>query len=489
MRYNTAVNGYLRNAFNKVQSWVLPISDRQRSEIARGIAADATPQFDFFLLTVLSGSIATLGLVTNSAAVIIGAMLLAPLMSPIIGIGLASINGDTTLLRSSINALLRGVLLAIGLSFIITLFNRFLPFISLRELPNEVLARTRPSPIDLLIALAGGIAAAYALTNPKLSAALPGVAIATALMPPLCTIGIGLALTNWVVAGGAMLLFITNAITIAFAGAVVFFLRGFAGRNANDNERSIRSLRNSAILVLALLIALTYISVDFFIKAAENRRINDVVSQEVRKLPSAELVEMHLLRNGENINMELTLRTNAYLSYQEVVELQSAIVSGINMPVSLKVNQMLAERLDPLIPPTSTTTPTITHTNTPGPSLTPTITPTFTQTFTPRPSLTPSQPPSATPTLTASPAGGKAWVATLPALQLYQSPGGPVIGKIGLNQVLLVYDQRQVFNGLTWVFVADAEGRLGWIPEVYLQVFTPTFTPSASPTPTLEDPG
>jgi hypothetical protein len=79
--------------------------------------------------------------------------------------------------------------------------------------------------------------------------------------------------------------------------------------------------------------------------------------------------------------------------------------------------------------------------------------------------------------------GGKAWAATLPPLQLYQIPGGPVIGTIRLNQPLEIFDQRQVYKGLTWIYIADADGRLGWIPEVYLQVYTPTSTPTPSTTP------
>ncbi len=124
---------------------------------------------------------------------------------------------NTTLLRNAISALLRGALLAIALATLMTLFNNLLPFFGIQELPKEVLARTRPTPIDLVIALAGGVAAAYAMTQPNVSAALPGVAIATALMPHLCTVGIGIALSRWDVAGGATLLIITNTVTIAFA--------------------------------------------------------------------------------------------------------------------------------------------------------------------------------------------------------------------------------------------------------------------------------
>jgi hypothetical protein len=118
-------------------------------------------------------------------------------MSPIIGIGLASIKGGARPARDSIAALLGGALLTNLLAGLMTLVNTRLPFVVLQEISAEVLARTHPSPIDLVIALAGGLAAAYVLTRPNVSAALPGVAIATALMPPLSTIGIEIALARW----------------------------------------------------------------------------------------------------------------------------------------------------------------------------------------------------------------------------------------------------------------------------------------------------
>ncbi len=254
-----------------------------RKGIIEEITPAASPGFDFFLLVVLSCSIATLGLITNSPAVIIGAMLVAPLMSPIIGIGLASITGNTTLFRNAFSALLRGALLAVALATLMTLVNNLLPFFSIQELPQEILARTRPTPIDLVIALAGGVAAAYALTEPNLSAALPGVAIATALMPPLCTIGIGIALNRWDVAGGATLLFITNTITIAFASVLVFFLRGFSSSFHIQNHKIPRSLVVAALLTALLLVPLSYFSFKFFKEASENRLINTVVAEQVRK--------------------------------------------------------------------------------------------------------------------------------------------------------------------------------------------------------------
>ena len=288
-----------------------PLTANERKVIIEELIPTVHPGFDYFLMVILSCSIATLGLIIDSPAVIIGAMLLAPLMSPIIGIGLASIIGDEKIIRSSATSLVQGASTAIFLSFVLTTIDKFLPFIALQELSSEILARTRPTPLDLAIALAGGLAAAYALTKPNLSAALPGVAIATALMPPLSTIGIGLAMWRLDIAGGAFLMFITNAVTIAFASALVFFLRGFSADARRVGQRLPRSLIISAVLVIVLLIPLTIYSVKFFREASDNRKINQVVSQEVSKIPGVDLIDVSTSRQEKNLSMVIAIRTRA----------------------------------------------------------------------------------------------------------------------------------------------------------------------------------
>jgi uncharacterized hydrophobic protein (TIGR00271 family) len=134
----------------------------RRAEVQVQLRNASRPDFDFYLLVILSGVIATLGLLVNSAAIIIGAMLVAPLMSPIIGFGLASITGDDRLLKDYASALIRGAIVAVLISAVITLANRILPFFVLQDLPQEVLSRISPGPLDLGVALAGGIAAAFA---------------------------------------------------------------------------------------------------------------------------------------------------------------------------------------------------------------------------------------------------------------------------------------------------------------------------------------
>jgi len=460
-----------------------PLPIEQRREVVSDLIPSVSPGFDFFLLVVLSSSIATLGLITDSAAVIIGAMLLAPLMSPIIGIGMASITGSPLLLRNSISALLRGALLAIFLASSITIINNHLPFINIQELPKEILTRTRPTPIDLAIALAGGLAAAYALTQPNLSAALPGVAIATALMPPLCTVGISIALGRWDLTGGAALLFITNAITIAFAAVLVFFLRGFGSSPTVAVHRLPRSLLFSASLTLLLLIPLSFFSIKFFQEAAENRRVQTIVNHEILSLKSVELVSMALSHNDTTMDIVLTLRTNSPLLYEQVVSLQEAIVKQLGKPASLKINQIFAERLDPLIPPTPTFTPTASRTYTPGPSPTASRTPTYSPTTTRTMTASATFPPTHTLTPTATSAPIRIRIPTLPKVQLYQYPNGPHIGKISNGQTLTLLGNREVNAGMTWVEVLDEEGRIGWVPEIYTYVISPTPTSTASPIP------
>jgi len=399
-----------------------PVSKEEKAEVIISVTKSASPGFDYFLLVVLSAAIATLGLITNSAAVIIGAMLVAPLMSPLIGIGLATVTGDGKILVSSLSSLLRGSLLAILLAVLLTLLNNRMPFFSIQELPSEILMRTNPSPIDLTIALAGGIAAAYALTQPNISAAVPGVAIATALMPPLCTVGIGIALGRWDVAGGALLLFITNAVTIAFSAMLVFYTRGFSSDFRFKGNKVPLGLMISSLLTVILLIPLSYYSVKFFQEARDNREINRVVQDVVQEIPGAKLVGLEVTHLSGDLDLLLNLQTRSSLRYEQVVGLQETIVKLLNRPLTLKVNQVLAEQLDPLIPPTVTNTPTATFTPTPGPSPTATVTPTATPTASPSPTASPTATetplPTSTPTITFTPASYLLGGTPVPALRL-----------------------------------------------------------------------
>jgi uncharacterized hydrophobic protein (TIGR00271 family) len=387
-----------RHYFSRLRVWlmfhmrrVLPPPTKERlAEVQIQLRESSTPDFNYFVMVLLSCMIATMGLLIDSSATIIGAMLVAPLMSPILGLGLASIRGDAKLFRNATLAIGQGALIAIGLSAIITLFNRLLPIITLSNLPQEILSRTRPSPIDLGIALAGGLAATFALVQPELSAALPGVAIATALMPPLCVVGIGIALGDWKVAGGSFLLFLTNSITIAAASMGLFYLVGFSPPRQNGEGRIPRSLQVSLVLTLILLAPLGWQSYTFVKQANLNRQVQMVVDEEVINI-GADLTELNWSEENNVLDINITVLVNQALHYTNSVELQDAIAARLQRTVQLQINQVIAAKLNPAIPPPPTSTDTMT------PSPTPTETPLPTSTATEIPD-TPTPDASVSPT-------------------------------------------------------------------------------------------
>ncbi|BAY52203.1 hypothetical protein NIES2134_101930 [Thermostichus vulcanus NIES-2134] len=199
----------------------------------------------YLVLIVTSCAIATFGLLANSAAVIIGAMIIAPLMAPIRGLAFASLSGDIKLFRDAAIALGTGTVVAIGMSWVIGLFVR------LEMYGSEIMARSQPTLLDLGIAVVAGAVSAYAIAEPRVSNTLAGTAIAVALMPPVCTIGLGLAQGNGRLTLGATLLYLTNLLGIALACMVLFVICGYI-----PLRRSRRPLLIAGALTAVLVVPL-----------------------------------------------------------------------------------------------------------------------------------------------------------------------------------------------------------------------------------------
>ena len=464
--------GKLRSYFRQFLRF---LSQERRQQVLVELGQASRPGFDYFLLVVLSCIIATLGLITNSPAVIIGAMLVAPLMSPILGLSLASVAGEQRMFRQSIVALAEGVLLALALSALLGWLARWLPFGMLNTLPEEVLARTHPTPFDLGIALAGGAAAAYALAQPRLSAALPGVAIATALMPPVCTIGIGLSLGDSNVALGATLMFVTNFAAISFAGILVFVTLGFHPRQGGNNWYGLpRSAVASALLVTLVTIPLIFLTLNVVREASRRQSIRQVVEAEVEKLADTQFVGLELQDQQPGLNIQVTLRAFRPPTYEQTLALQAALADHIQETVALQLIVIPATRLDPLSPPTHTATPT------PGPSLTltltrtPTATDIPTHTASPTATSSPTATPTATmtatptPTFTRTPIPARIAFTAGKGVYLRQTPRGQIIhGLMEGAQVWILYGREWV-NGQEWIEVQTMQGETGWVLAIFL---------------------
>ncbi len=197
---------------------------------------------------IFSILIASTGLNVSSTAVVIGAMLISPLMGPILGIGLALGINDISLLNKSFKNFMVMVILSVATSFL------FFSIPLFQNETSEILARTYPTVLDVIIALSGGLAliVAFSRTNKSVNT-IAGVAIATALMPPLCTAGFGLATGNWAYFGGAMFLFAINTIFIASATfSIVKFLRFPMKEYANANKR--KNISRAVYTVVAIVV-------------------------------------------------------------------------------------------------------------------------------------------------------------------------------------------------------------------------------------------
>lgn len=182
----------------------------------------ATIRHEKLWFLVASAVIASVGLNTDSAAVVIGAMLVSPLMGPIVGLGYALAVRDRDFAKRA------GRYLAVSIGVSLFVSAAFFALSPLKEPTAEILARTRPNLLDLLVALAAALAGSVALASTEVSATLPGVAIATAIIPPLCTSGYGLASGEWRLALGAFYLFTVNAVAIALCAYLLFGRLHFA---------------------------------------------------------------------------------------------------------------------------------------------------------------------------------------------------------------------------------------------------------------------
>jgi uncharacterized hydrophobic protein (TIGR00271 family) len=227
-----------------IQRFVPQIERGDRVALVDRVQSSAAWNFDFVALMVLSTIMAAIGLIENSAAVVIGAMLVAPLMIPMLGLGLALQQGNPVLARLSLRSLTFGLCISLVGGFLVGL-----SISGFEEPTREMLARGGPRLLDLLVAFAAGLAVAYASSRPGLIAALPGVAIAAALVPPIATSGLALSLGNFPLAIGALLLFGINMVTIVLASMASLWAVGF--RNLKKTSRW-TVMAGSAVIVAVL---------------------------------------------------------------------------------------------------------------------------------------------------------------------------------------------------------------------------------------------
>lgn len=331
-RYRGLPRFWLQRTWDAIFATLPTLTQEQRIEVYKEVRRGARPDVDFFIMIGLSAVIATVGLLQNSAAVIIGAMLVAPLFTPIVALSLATVQGNVRLLRLAVESTVKGVALAVGLAVLIGAIS---PLVTLTA---QIQARTHPNLFDLAVALASGAAGAYAIARKDVATALPGVAIAAALVPPISVAGIGLAIGDMDVAGGGALLFITNLIAITLAGSIVLLLLGFRPPRPGEGETRLQVGMITAIaLVVIISIPLAAVFLGVVQDASVDRAIKRTLDVQLGGNEEVALAGYEFNTGDDVVDVIVTLYVERSESVPNAVGVSDQLSQAIGRPVRLQL--------------------------------------------------------------------------------------------------------------------------------------------------------
>ncbi|TYB75746.1 DUF389 domain-containing protein [Bizionia myxarmorum] len=294
-----AVTKDAKGLFQNIKKFLVELldfrEDTDRDETIEAIKKDISFKGATAWILVCSIFVASIGLNANSTAVVIGAMLISPLMGPILGVGFSvAVNDIDTMKKSLIN---------LATMIVLSLFTAFLFFwlFPLSEDTSELLGRVQPDIRDVLIAFFGGAALIIAKTKRgTIASAIFGVAIATALMPPLCTAGYGLAKGNWPYFFGAMYLFIINTIFIALATFIVLKALRFPMLKYVNSKKRKRIARIASLLAIVVMIPAAYTFVRVLQKSNFDVEARKFVDTELKGLPQYEYIKKNTIPSYNN---------------------------------------------------------------------------------------------------------------------------------------------------------------------------------------------
>jgi uncharacterized hydrophobic protein (TIGR00271 family) len=311
---------------DKLGSWLQPkVTQFEEEELTRDADESSYSSLDFQVLIIVSAILAAFGLLLNSNAVIIGAMLVAPLMTPLIALATGLVVGSLGIMRQAAGTLLLGILASLLVALLVGWIS------STSIVTAEMAGRGNVTFLDMGVALASGVIGAYAKARKDIPSALAGVAIAAALMPPLVTVGLAVSFREWPLAQGASLLFLTNIVCITLAAWATFRWLGLHPGKGDDPTARRRA---SAILVaflVAILVALNIQTID----TAASGRIESVLRESFQQ---AELVSYEV-RQSEPLEVVATVRqaVGNLDDSSEIIEAQRSLEELLEAPVELSV--------------------------------------------------------------------------------------------------------------------------------------------------------
>ncbi|MDY7219150.1 DUF389 domain-containing protein [Denitrificimonas sp. JX-1] len=290
---------------------------------------NAQSSSSFVALMMLSSLIASLGLFLSSSAVIIGAMVLAPLMSPIISLAMGLLRNDHSLMKNAITTIAKGIALALTMAALIALI------IPITRVTPEIAGRLHPNLLDLGVAIFSGIAGAYAYARESIMKSMPGVAIAVALVPPLCVAGIGIGWWDWQIISGSALLFTTNLVGIALSASLTFLVLGYA-----PLVKARRGLALSSALMLAIAIPLTWSFQSIYSVWKVEQKVNAMFMEVHGKTLHIEALQVQVGLKETYLKLEVS--SNSEVTYSDLKALKVHLEEQLKTVVRLDVTPRIS---------------------------------------------------------------------------------------------------------------------------------------------------
>ncbi|MBU0731362.1 TIGR00341 family protein [Patescibacteria group bacterium] len=313
-----------------------PASLEEQSAIDARIREQAKDTPSFYILTIVSIVIITVGLIINNSVVVIGGMIIAPVIWPLLSLSVSIIHGHKKMLRASIFTVIKTFAVILLISFLIGLVT------PLYDLSDEILVRTGPTVFNLIIALAAGFGAAFATVYASRSATIFGVAIAVALVPPLCVLGILLADGRFDLVGGALLLFLTNFIAIIIASMSVFALARFSGPHTKPGEeRKTKAIIYTISAFTVICILLGYLTYNAIVITKVQSLTYDTFEEN---FTDEQLVNVEVNQGKYSYNIRGTIYGPDEILEDEIDKFTASLSQKVERPVSVDLNVVKIEK-------------------------------------------------------------------------------------------------------------------------------------------------
>lgn len=327
-----------KKIFALIREWLhRKVAEINQPAVIKDIYTEVDISAGYFVILTLANLIALSGLINNSAPVIIGAMLISPLMGPILSFGFAFITGEEMVLKKAVRKIMISVVLTIIVAAIASAVS------PLQEITSEIISRTKPNIYDLAIAFLSGTAGAVAIcTKKNYLTIVPGVAIATAVIPPLSVTGFGLGTGSYSIALGGFFLFFTNFVAIIIATCAVFYFYGFKPSTITDAD--VAYLKKRVILLAVILfvisIPLIYTLHESISEIAMKKKISVLLKQELDRERKSRLQTFNYIEKDGTLEINAVLNTVDYIRDEDIADIEKDISASLETTAKLNLDQI-----------------------------------------------------------------------------------------------------------------------------------------------------